>query len=368
MLKIPTHMFSSLGRSAVVALVALVAVGAIGCAEREGSCQGSDTVDIFCGFTAPEDLEALPDQKRMLVSEYGGLAGKRPGTIKLLQLDSGDTRVLYPNALAAAPETLWGDPSCTEELGAVFAPHGIHLNKGPGGEDRLLVVNHAERESVEMFELIGVESDSPTLEWRGCVVAPDDVWLNEAAGLPGGAFVASNMAPRGTSAEELLKRETTGENTGYALVWSPGSGWEKLAGSDGIVTNGVQTSPTGDVVYVNYTLGNETRAIERATGKVLWTVEVAYPDNSSWTPGGKLMVASIRGSLEKVIECIEAANAFCPIEFGVVSIDPASGEASVVAEGGGAPFGFATVAVQVADRVYMGSATGERIGIVSVAP
>ena len=304
----------------------------------------------------------------MLVAEYGGLAGKRPGTIKVLDLESGDRHAIYPpSGETQAGGEPWGDPSCTEEIGAAFAPHGVHLSKGPGGRDRLLVVNHGERESIEFFELAGADTAKPTLMWRGCVVAPDPVWLNDVAGLPGGAFVASHMAPRGTSVEDLLRRAEAGEATGHVVVWTPDEGWSELPGSAGILPNGVQTSEDGNVVFANYFLANEVVAIDRATGERLWTTTVRHPDNSSWAPDGRLLVASIRADLDPILECVESDAPFCPLDYGVVAIDPATGATTTLAEGGGPPFGMATVAVQVGPRVYLGSATGERIGVVEVA-
>lgn len=357
----------------VATLFVSVLVG-VGCGGVSNPCQGTDEVSLFCDFKSPEDLEVLPGGTRLLVSEYGGLAGKRPGTITLLDIKSGDTDVLYPHAGATGAGNegaLWGDPSCQDPIGDVFAPHGIHLTKGPSGVDRLLVVNHAKRESVEMFELTGATTATPTLRWRGCVVAPEEVWLNDVAGLPGGGFVASHMMKRGTSVRDLLELGD-GElaPTGYAVEWSPGAedgaGWKKVSGSDGVLTNGVQSSKDGAIVYVNYTLGNEVTAIDRATGRRLWTASVPFPDNTSWAPDGRLLVASIRGELETIAECVESDAPFCGIDYAVVAIDPGTGTAMTLAEGGGPPFGLATVAVQVESTLYLGSAAGERVGVVAV--
>ncbi len=352
-------------------LIGTIAVGmalglGLGCGGATSSCPETETVGLFCDFKAPEDLEVLPGASRVLVSEYGGLAGKRPGTITALHLESDERQVLYPLPADEEPDALWGDPACTEPIGAVFAPHGIHLTKGPDGGDRVLAVNHASRESVEIFELSGAASDTPSLRWRGCVVAPDHVWLNDVAGLPDGGFIASHMMKRGTAVDDLLHRADGEEPPmGHAVEWTPAGGWRMIEGTEGVVTNGVQTSPDGAVAYVVFTLSDKAIAVERATGKRLWETEVEHPDNISWAPDGRLLVASIRADLEAVLKCVESDAPFCPIDFGVVAIDPATGEATTVAEGGGPPFGLATVAVQVGPKYYLGSATGERIGIVS---
>ena len=153
---------------------------------------------------------------------------------------------------------------------------------------------------------------------------------------------------------------------GHAVEWTPDGGWRELPGTEGIVTNGVQTSADGSIVYVNYTLGDKVIAVNRATGEQLWSAEVEHPDNTSWTSDGNLLIASIRADLLTVLKCIEADKEFCPIDFAVVEVDPESGATSTLAEGGGPPFGLATVAVRVGDKIYLGSATGERIGVVTV--
>ncbi len=351
---------------AIFSFLALAGLG--GCGPSTPPCEGNAEVSVFCDFSAPEDLEVLPGDTRMLVAEYGGLSGARPGTIKVLELASGERHTIYPHdSHDGEGGELWGDPACTDEIGTRFAPHGIHLRQDESGTHRLLVVNHGARESVEMFELRDAETATPALLWRGCVVAPDEVWLNDVAPLPGGGFVASHMTPRGGNVRDLLSNHD-GSPTGHVVVWEPGAGWSKLEGSEGVLTNGVQTAPDGKVVFANFTLGNRVIAVDRATGERLWDVEVEHPDNTSWTPDGRLLVASILAEGAEILECVESNPPFCTIPFAAVAVDPGTGETSVRAEGGGkgAPFGLGTVALQVGDKIYFGSASGQRIGVVDV--
>ncbi len=344
-----------------VATAILLALLTLACG-TSGSDTSSLELSVIDGFQAPEDIDLLPGGDIMIVSEYGGVTGERSGTIKLLRRNN-NTEILYPNPAADIDKvtTPWGAEGCGPALGERIAPHGIHVGAGPGAKAQLLVVNHGERESIEIFQIWDAKQHEPSLRWRGCVVAPDHVWLNDVAALPSGGFVASHMTPRGTNVEALLEIDSRPEIQGHVLEWTPDGGWRKIPGTEGALANGVSVSPDGSVLYVNYYLGDEVVAIERSTGKKLWTASVEGPDNSSWTPEGALLVASHRTELEDVLGCNHVTTPYCGIRFGVVSIDPASGATTELFAGEGAPFGGATVALDIGDRIYLGSFAGERV-------
>ncbi|NNL86234.1 MAG: hypothetical protein HKP27_11305 [Myxococcales bacterium] len=339
----------------------------LGCGQGSGTGPDHAQLSVIDGFHAPEDIEPLPGGDILVVSEYGGLTAARSGTIKLLRR-SNKTEILYPQATADGDKITipWGELECGPPLGESIAPHGIHVGAGPGGKDQLLVVNHAKRESIEIFQIMDADAYEPSVSWRGCVVAPEHVWLNDVAALPSGGFVASHMTPRGTTVEALLEIDDAPELQGHVLEWTSESGWQKVAGTEGKLANGLQVSADGSIIYINYYLGDEVVAIERSTGKKLWTAAVEGPDNSSWTPDGKLLVASHRAELKDVLACHDGEAAFCGIRFGVVSIDPATGETEELFAGEGEPFGGATVAVDVGDRLYLGSFAGERVGYIDI--
>lgn len=348
-------------RRLIVALVLSSCVWMSCGREKVQECVGDGAITPICGFVHPEDLEVLPGGRHLLVSEYGGPMGERATTLRLLDLATHEHHALYPKGAAAAPAgEAWGDPACPgppDEIG----PHGIHLGDGPGGRALVLAVNHREREAVEFFELEDAAGESPELIWRGCVVAPERTWMNDVVVLPGGGFVVSHMIDRGATEEAILSAEVDAEPTGYALQWQPDAGWSRVKGSEGALTNGLEVSPEGTVLYANYYFGNRVRAIELASGETLWETEVPSPDNSSWSPDGRLLVASHRADLKAVGDCQRGDNAVCELPYAVVALDTNDGSATTLFEGGGAIFGGATVAVQVDDRFYMGSFAGERM-------
>ena len=59
---------------------------------------------------------------------------------------------------------------------------------------RLAIINHADRESVELFDVLG-NGDGLRLEWRGCALLPPDTAANDVAIHSDGRLFVSNYAP-----------------------------------------------------------------------------------------------------------------------------------------------------------------------------
>ncbi len=328
----------------------------------DADCSARDGYTPICGFQRPEDIEVLPGDT-LLVSEYGGLAGAHAGVLSLYVPAAGTRRVLYPGPTARDGVADWGAPDCPGPPGAELDPHGIH--HGPtGGDERVFVVNHRGREAVELFELADAGDPAATrLVWRGCVPAPPGVWMNDVVGLPGGGFAVSHMVARGTGGEALFAAERARNDVGYVLTWDPQAGWQKLPGSDGALPNGLEISADARVLYVNEYFGDRVVALERASGKRLWTTAVDAPDNTSWGVDGRLLVASHHADLAAVMACDHEPLKLCTLPFSIVAIDPANGNRLTVVQGGGAgaPMGAATVAAEHGGKLWLGSYVGDRI-------
>ncbi|MCH2410125.1 hypothetical protein MK292_04825 [Myxococcota bacterium] len=330
------------------------------------SCGSDPELEIIEGFYHPEDLEVLPDESLLLVSEYGGLNGEHATVISLINIDTQERSILFPNESTKAvveDAAIWGNSDCPgapEEI----SPHGIHMGQRSDGTDQLLVVNHRGRESVEFFELTGKDTQDPGLIWRGCVVAPDkEVWFNDVATLPGNGFVVTHMMPHGDISELLQRAETDQEPTGYVLEWLPETQWKKIPKSEGAINNGILASADGLTLYVAHYLGNQVVAIDRISGENLWTAQMPSPDNLSFNKSGDLLIASHDATLAEVRACSHSESDYCGINFSIVLVDPEDGSSQTIIEGSGAPFGGATVAVEAGDRIVMGSFTGNRIAI-----
>ena len=327
------------------------------------SCEVRGAARPVCGFQNPEDLVALPGDRALLVSEYGGMTAAKPGRLSRLDLATEERSVLFEAGDASGgPAAGWGDPECREAPRA-FSPHGIDLVRRDDGRQALLVVNHAGRESVELFEVLEPEGRA-RVEWRGCVVPPAGSWLNDVAGLPDGGLLVSHMLPRREGVAqlyELARAALVGVASGHVLEWSPRAGFSVVPGSESVFANGVAVSPDGARVFVNATLGGRLRAIDRRSGRRLGEVAVESPDNLSWTADGRLLVASLRGSTLELRACDAIERGACPSPFEILAVDPETFAAEVIYRSDGATMGAGTVGLRVGSELFVGSFAGDRI-------
>jgi hypothetical protein len=360
-------------RSAISLLSLSLLVTGLGLAcktEREigpiTTCEPKGPARPICGFQNPEDLVALPGDEAILVSEYGAMEGGRPGDLALFVLDSDQRRVLFRGGDADGLASTWGDPACPGPPPPAFSPHGISLSTRPDGALQLLVVQHGGRESIELFEVEGSGRDFDVV-WRGCVVAPDDTWLNSVAALPGGGFVTTHMMSRSAGEQDPNLAFQSTEPTGYALEWSRDRGFRMLAGSEGVVPNGIEVSADGSKVFLNISGESEVRRIDRSTGRIEARAAVSLPDNARWAPDGRLLVASLLpdDSID-FTACTDLESGACPLGFQIVAIDPDSMETEVLYQNQGPPMGAGTIGLQVGNELFIGSFAGDRILRVSL--
>jgi hypothetical protein len=330
------------------------------------TCEPKGPARPICGFQNPEDLVALPGGEAILVSEYGAMEGDRPGDLALFVLDSDERRVLFRGGDADGVASTWGDPACPGPPPPAFSPHGIYLSTRPDGALQLLVVQHGGRESIEFFEVRGSGRDFDVL-WRGCVVAPDDTWLNSVAALPDGGFVATHMMSRSAGEKDPNAAFQSTEPTGYALEWTRAGGFRMLAGTEGVVPNGIEVSPDGRKIFLNLSGGSEVRRIDHSTGEIEARAVVPLPDNARWAPDGRLLVASLLPdeSVDFTL-CADLESGSCPIGFQIVAIDPDSMETEVLYRNQGPPMGGGTIGLQIGRELFIGSFGGDRILRVSL--
>jgi len=341
-------------------LALLVALGASARgAEPILDCEPRGRARPVCGFQSPEDLAGLPGGEAVLVSEYGGMLGEKPGDLALLALASDERRVLFRGGDASeVPADGWGDPACPGPPPPSFAPHGIDLARLPGGKLALAAVQHGGRQSIELFEVSGAGSEW-RLAWRGCVVDPEDVWPNDVVWLPDGSLVVSSMMPLSQGLDAMMAGKA---DPGFALHWRRGAGFREIPGTRGPLANGVEVSPDGKKLYLNLTRADEVRRIDLATGRVEASARVPGPDNSTWAPDGSLLVASLRAmASEDFAVCNPLPRGACPLPFAIVAVDVDSMQARDLYLGGGAPMGAGTVGLQVGNELLIGSFAGDRV-------
>jgi hypothetical protein len=347
----------------------VVAVLLTGCTEIELGCEAAGVIQPLCGIPMPEDLATWPDEAGLVVSEYGDM-GKLTGALGWLSMTDGRheyRRFLDNDGLAALPaRTPWGDPDCQRPV--TLSPHGIHLSRR-GEAQQLLVVNHGARESVLFLEIRAPDGAAgvPVLAWRGCVEFPERAVLNDVAALPDGGFAVTHMYDRRPRLLAMLG-SVAGLVQGHVWRWSPGRGLDVIPGSEAGMPNGIEVAPEGDAIWVNNYTDGEVRQFLLTEGRVGRRVPVHNIDNSAWLPDGRLLIASHTGSTGEILGCLEIHEGSCGAPFELVALDPQTGAVEVIfAHAGGGPFGPATVAVPWRGRLYAGSYSGDRIGVLSVA-
>lgn len=327
--------------------------------EAISDCKSTDRIDAVCEFQRPEDFAALPDGRHIIVSEFGGMYGEMNGRLSLLDSNSWRRREL--TIVESGPQR-WGSADCQAPLGNKLSPHGIHLSERADGKRQLLVVNHGQRESVEMYELR--MQPFPTLIWRGCVIAPDTALLNDVVGLPDGGFIVTSMYDRTSMkiAHLGLPMFTSplGFKVGHAYEWN-GESLVLLEHTRSPVPNGIEISADGNTLFLNVSRTNEIWKIDRQTGEKLGVAKVTAPDNSSWAADGRLLVASLTEGLRGILDCFNSPKQSCGARYEIVAIDPETMTTETLFEHRGAPMGAATVALEHKDRWVIGSFVGDRL-------
>lgn len=323
-------------------------------ASQNVSCDPAAGLTLYCGFENPEDLVIVPGGEYLLVSEMGEFMIHPPGDMVLLDLASGERQEI--ETIWETTER-WGAADCPAPDAALFSPHGIDLMKRDDGRQQLLVVNHGGRESVEFFEL-AKNDNAWKLHWRGCAVPPGDPFINDVAGLQDGGFFVTHMWNKSIPFEKVAEQLVAGEKIGWVYEWQADTGFVQVPGSVEQMPNGIAVSADNSKIFVNIYMGNKTIRIDRASGEVEGSFSVQQPDNITVDESGTLWVASHKHDAINQT-CTEPG--VCLLPFEIVKANPDTLETEVVLSQAGAPMGYATVALKVGDKIYMGSAHGDRI-------
>ena len=320
-------------------------------------CTPSGPYEPICGLQAPEDLERLPGGGRLLVSQMRGPTHLPDNNIAELDLATRAIRVL---PVVPATRVAWADAGCTEP-DPKHDVHGFDLSSDAEDNLQLLVVNHGSRESIEIFQVAGNAGDR-TLQWRGCVVTPADVRLNDVAARPQGGFIATVMGEaKHFSSPEGFKFLVSGENTGYLLEWTPDGGFRKLPGSEAAFPNGIVIGAAGRRAYFAAWTGRKVYEYDLRGERIVAEAALDFmPDNLSWSPDGAVLTAGIL-DMEAVNHCLDGRTAFCTSAFRAARIDPMTMTAETIVDGPSGVLGGASVAVQDGDWIYVGSWAGDRI-------
>lgn len=309
-------------------------------------CNAVKDLQVICGQDAPEDLVVLPGDQWVVASAYAGAGG-----INIIRVSDRMSVHAYPSAgartrfdsrtYAGCP----GPPAATP--GAMFTTHGLWLQPGPGAMHKLYVVGHGTRESIEVFD-VDTSGSTPALIWIGCAIAPDPIGLNSVRGLPDGGFIATNFLARGIT-PEARQRMLNGEKNGELWEWHTASGWKKMPGSEASGANGLEMSADRRTLYVAawgsrsfFTLSLGAKTPARKEIPLGFRV-----DNIRFAHDGSLLAAG------------QGDNS-----SDIVKIDPHTLKITkVLHRPDDGSFRAGTVAVEIGDRLWVGSYIGDRIAI-----
>ena len=324
-------------------------------------CEPFETLTPYCDFQSPEDLVIAPDGTALVISEFGQM-GEVEGQLTLFDLSSEERYLLYNSASSndqSLGNPLWGDSDCAEP--ETFSPHGIDLSQRPSGRWQLLVVNHGERETIDMFELLRDDNQRWQLAWRGCAEAIDDSSFNDVAAV-GDGFVTTRMISRTAGLSGMLDY-FLGRDTGWVWHWSLANGFQQVPGTMGVMPNGILASADGQQLYVNMYGQNLLQVIDRASGELVRETELVSADNSNWDVErpGKILVASHEFNFMDMTSCMTSGSANCSVEFEIIELDTQTLQKTTLLRADGAFFGGGTAAVRVGDDLYIGSFAGTRL-------
>lgn len=300
------------------------------------TCGPHDDLQVLCGTQAPEDLEPTPDGDYLIVSQFAN-----GGSVALFDLDD---QTFTPMTIVTEPDTAWGDAACPGPITEPMRAHGISLGTH-GADPALYVVNHAGRETIEMF---GLRENGNTWElvWHGCVVGSSD--YNDVAILPDGGFVAT----RPTALQEPGGRGGLGAGvSGNVARWAPGQGETILPDSEAAYPNGVVADSEGRYAYIAAWTGREVRKYDLRTNTQVAVTSLDFmPDNLTWTPDGRLLAAGIAG--------LGGAPG-----FGIADVDPETLAATNLDKPADAAMAITgvSVALEVGDAIYIGAYQGDRL-------
>jgi hypothetical protein len=293
----------------------------------------------ICGQQAPEDLIAMGTDWAV-ASAYAGTGG-----ITLIRIKDRTSLTAYPAPSAKERHDAKTYPQCPGPPRGAFTTHGVYVPPGNGPTHKLFAVGHGARESIEVFD-VDTRGATPVVTWIGCVIAPEPIGLNSVRSLPDGGFITTNFLPRGAEIGTLMSGAVNGE----LWEWHTKSGWQKVPGSEASGANGVELSDDGKTLYIA-AWGSQSfiRLSRGANPPKREEIPLGFRiDNIHWAKDGTLLGAGQVGQ-----------------DWRVVKIDPKTLKVQTLYSQDDKPgFGGGTVALEVGDKLWVGSYRGDRIAVV----
>ena len=274
-------------------------------------CESNAELNVYCDFMNPEDLALTPDEKFLIVAEFGGMAPlveMKSGKLSFFNLKE-KTKI---NANISFGNNDWGSKDCSRSSDAPFGPHGIDLIQRDDGRFQLAVVSHHPKESIEMFELI--ENNGWVLEWKGCIDVDGQYYFNDVSLDTAGNFYATHMFDSDFSLIRALWNVFAKSDTGFVVKWNTDDSFENLAFTSGSFPNGIALDQNNNNLIVNYNLGDKSILFNLATKESIRVFEYNSPDNVI-IKDGYAWIANHDHTVAESLRCGEMIT--CPLPFSI---------------------------------------------------
>jgi len=344
--------------SAIMISLALFTVTTdyIGPQKNISECKSDDAISVICGVSNPEDIVVTPDNKYLLISEFGGIRpydSTKSGGFALLRLS--DNKIITPKI--SFGKNIWGEDSCKQN--EIFGPHGIDLVQREDGSYQLGVINHYPGETIEMFELVQKsEQDTWSFVWRGCVEVPEKYYLNDVALKKDGTFYVSHMYSRDITMTKWLITALFKKDSGVILEWNKDS-FIEIPNSEGSGPNGITLNELTNNLFISYNQGDRVVKFDLSDNKKLQTFKVESPDNI-YINKDSVWLTSLDFQPNDAGDCIERPA--CSLPFSIYEIDRETFVLKNENSFNKTVFGLPTIAVPIDNTIFMGSFHSDRLG------
>ena len=333
----------------------------LGPVEDISDCEDGPELRVYCVLSNPEDISKTPDEKYLVVSEFGGIKPyeePKEGSLALFNLSTK----MREDLDIKLGSNVWGDPKCQRE-DLRFGPHGIDLNTRYDGSYQLAVVNHYPQESVEFFELVFEENWS--LIWRGCISVPEKYYINDITLEMSGSFFTTHMYKRDTSINQLLSAATFKYPTGMVLYWNKFK-FEELSFTNSGQPNGI--AKKDNILFVANNLSDTVKAYDLIKKEEVFSYRINSPDNLV-IDSNSIWVTSLNHEVFDVIakcdgytlEGIEEDHMVCSLPFKVIELSTKDLTPINVFTFNKNKAAFPTVAMPDGDSVWIGSFSLDRL-------
>lgn len=322
-------------------------------------CADEPGISYLCGPRNAEDILRIGSGPWLLTSGMNGeLTGNTEiqGKLQLVNHETHAWEVLFPGTEPMFTHNIALFEGCPGPLDVNnFSAHGLAIQALADQPDhyRVYLTSHGAREAIEVFEL-DASGSKPSIAWSGCVLMPESAWTNSLVVLDDGGFLATQFMETTGPGMAAVR---AGEITGHVFEWHPGGEVTVVPGTELSGANGIALTDDERWLFVAAYGTHEIVRFDRSVSPPSKTVIPLgiTADNVRWNDSGDLLISGLN-----VEGCTDE-----PCGWSVVALDPEALTVSpVVRMDGSITMQGVATALQVGDELWLGTYSGDRLGIV----